>query len=227
MAMVLALGTLGIGYAAWTDQITIEGTVNTGTLDVEVVYVSYMEMWKDLDTDEAVTVAYADDKDGNVVFGPYPVDPPTNGVKVAYTTSTITGDDAVSFSFNNLFPCDLFMIDVKLHCVGSVPAKLNDVVLVSDTADDWVAELIASGDIGYEMYRYTPGATPAEMGIIGDPYILGGQIEDCDWIIIFVKVHIPQEDRFMNLTEANGGGSMSMTVDFVQWNKYPYTLTPP
>jgi hypothetical protein len=32
LALVIALGALGVGYAAWTDTITIHGTVGTGTL---------------------------------------------------------------------------------------------------------------------------------------------------------------------------------------------------
>ena len=221
LALVLALGGLGAAYASWTDQVTIDGTVETGTVDVVVEYVSWIEVWKDLDTDETVTVAYAADEIGAIVFGPYPASPPANGLLVAYTTAAIDNQelDEVSFTFNNLYPCDVFVIDVKLHCVGSVPVKLNAVSLVSDAAGDWVADLIGGGDIGYEMFRYTPGATPADMGTIGEPYTLGGQLEDCDWIIIFIGVHIPQMDIYQGLTGADAG-SMTMTVDFIQWNNY-------
>ena len=30
---VLALAGIGMGYAAWTDTITIDGTINTGNVD--------------------------------------------------------------------------------------------------------------------------------------------------------------------------------------------------
>ena len=30
LALVLALGSLGIGFAHWSDQLYVEGTVNTG-----------------------------------------------------------------------------------------------------------------------------------------------------------------------------------------------------
>ena len=36
LALVLALGTLGIGYAAWTDTVYIEQTVETGTVKVGI-----------------------------------------------------------------------------------------------------------------------------------------------------------------------------------------------
>ena len=35
LALVLALGTLGVGYAMWFEDLYIYGTVNTGTLDAE------------------------------------------------------------------------------------------------------------------------------------------------------------------------------------------------
>ena len=53
MALVLALGALGIGYASWSDSIYIEGTVNTGTVDLETVGLSGTWLWKNLDTGES------------------------------------------------------------------------------------------------------------------------------------------------------------------------------
>jgi hypothetical protein len=35
LALVLALGSLGVGYAMWFEDLYIDGTVDTGTLDVE------------------------------------------------------------------------------------------------------------------------------------------------------------------------------------------------
>ena len=35
LALVLALGSLGVGYALWFETLFIEGTVNTGSLDAE------------------------------------------------------------------------------------------------------------------------------------------------------------------------------------------------
>ena len=36
MALVLALGMLGVGYATWTDTVYIDGTVNMGTVGIEL-----------------------------------------------------------------------------------------------------------------------------------------------------------------------------------------------
>jgi hypothetical protein len=40
LALVLVLGSLGIGYAAWTDTIFINGTVGTGSVCIEWIKVS-------------------------------------------------------------------------------------------------------------------------------------------------------------------------------------------
>ena len=36
LALVLALGTLGIGFAAWTDTVVINQTVETGSLSISL-----------------------------------------------------------------------------------------------------------------------------------------------------------------------------------------------
>jgi len=214
LALVMAVGGLGIGYAAWIDTITIDGTVKTGTVDVVVEYLSYVEVWKDLTTEGAVPVYFATDTAGTIVWQEGTV--PDPGVLVASTAAKLTSDDTVAVSFSNLYPCDWFIVDIKAHCVGTVPVKINDILLESTGEADWVADLIVSGDIGYTICRYTPDAAGG-MGVIGEAVGLGAQLEECDWIIIVIYVHIPQEDIYMAV---NGG--MTMTVDFVQWNEYPY-----
>jgi hypothetical protein len=59
LALVLALGSLGIGFALWSETLYIEGTVNTGTLDAEwsfdgygdseIAEKDYSYMWYDID----------------------------------------------------------------------------------------------------------------------------------------------------------------------------------
>jgi len=37
LALILVLGAMGVGYALWWDEVTIEGTVDTGVVRVEVI----------------------------------------------------------------------------------------------------------------------------------------------------------------------------------------------
>ena len=68
LAIVLALGALGIGYAAWTDTITINGTVNTGTVDINAIYFSGTDIYKNTANDTMVTVFWVKNASGTVVW---------------------------------------------------------------------------------------------------------------------------------------------------------------
>ena len=39
--LMLALGTMGLAYGAWTDQLQINGNVTTGTLNIQIFQVSW------------------------------------------------------------------------------------------------------------------------------------------------------------------------------------------
>jgi hypothetical protein len=41
LILLIALSTLGLAYGAWTDQLNINGTVTTGTFDVDMDYMYY------------------------------------------------------------------------------------------------------------------------------------------------------------------------------------------
>ena len=38
LALILALGSLGVGYAMWSDTVTVDGPVTTGTLNLSFDY---------------------------------------------------------------------------------------------------------------------------------------------------------------------------------------------
>ena len=38
--LVIALALMGVGYALWSETLTISGTVNTGEVDVEFLNIS-------------------------------------------------------------------------------------------------------------------------------------------------------------------------------------------
>ena len=49
LALVLALGSLGVAYAMWYEDLFIEGTVATGELDADLIIVDYYEVGDDKD----------------------------------------------------------------------------------------------------------------------------------------------------------------------------------
>ena len=210
LAVVLAVGCLGIGYAAWTDTITISGTVNTGEVDLKIVKLSSTYVYKDLDTDGIVVVYEITEETGPVIntFGTVPA----NGLLVASAVATKTGDDAVTFTYNNLFPCVEFVCDVMLHYQG-IPAKVNDITwTISDQVPaGWIDTLVADYDlVGYA--RIWDPETHQETDVVEEGY----QLHECDYVWIYAVIHLPQ-DAPMNAT-----GTVTATFEVVQWNEYPY-----
>jgi hypothetical protein len=49
LALVLALGSLGVGFALWSETLYIEGTVATGELDADWIVTGYWEEGDDKD----------------------------------------------------------------------------------------------------------------------------------------------------------------------------------
>jgi len=49
LALVLALGGLGVGFAMWSETLTIDGTVNTGTFDVTFTAASWDDTGEEKD----------------------------------------------------------------------------------------------------------------------------------------------------------------------------------
>jgi predicted ribosomally synthesized peptide with SipW-like signal peptide len=190
LALVLALGSIGIGYAAWTDTVTLEGTVKTGSVDINVVGYSWTLVYKiavpdpNPDTlppwpDETLIVRgkgpVPPDMTANAGKGPDPVaDDGTNLDTMGYDWELVAGatcepaddpvDDAVIMKFWNLFPSIDFVADVILHYEGTVPVRVQ-VADVEVLAEDANADPpIPDGTWLEEMFVLAPGGTPPASG---------------------------------------------------------------
>jgi len=195
LAIVLALGALGIGYAAWTDTVTISGTVNTGTVDLQVTDYSGTWAWKVPGAANGELVITTE----NVA----PANALTPAVAYGYAAQGGTPDEIV-VTFDNLFPCIDFQADATLTYVGTVPVKINDISW--NFGDDaWIGALIASGDI-YATARNAAGEVVLE----------GYQLHQNDTVHLVLHIHIPQDNTLMSKS-----GSFNATVQVVQWNEYP------
>ncbi len=196
LALVLALGALGVGYAAWTDQVTIEGTVTTGSVELDVQRYSGTYVWKDngetvvwtgwmceleewagaeeLDIEDAIGYAYAEKG-------------PDNGADVVIV-------------YHNIFPCIDWTANVELHYAGQTPAYVSADI---DTADEWLMRL---WDEGYVTYSATlDGETITDAPV---------QVHYCDVIEVALTIYIPQEDELQGLE-----GSFSAYIGAIQFNK--------
>ena len=121
LALVLSLGVLGVGYAAWTDTLTISGTVTTGDVEWEI--------------------------QGPIING----DPPTPGSldlncffdlydgvwvvmdkDVGSTSVNITDPHTMTVTVDNAYPYYGNHIAFKVHGLGSIPLRIWKVNFLVD-----------------------------------------------------------------------------------------------
>ena len=233
MALVLALGALGVGFAAWTDTIIIEGQVNTGDVSLEIIGISHTDVYKDHATDECVMVHTATTIGGQgLYYSMGPCDTPLEQLNIlpgapqipgsfelisfAHVTGVCQVTNTVTVEYFNLFPCIVFATDVLMEYTGSIPAKVNFDTF--ESPDQWLLDLVASGDIDSEAVRvtYTPPGPP----ITGETVDIGTQLHEDDLVLLVLGVHIPQDNTLMNKS-----GTATYTIGLIQWNEFG--LTPP
>ena len=221
LAVVLAVGGLGIGYAAWTDTITIEGTVDTGDVNIDIWGYSETDVYKGPD-DECVAIYTAMNLDGTVLYhsindGAIQMGAPdlTNLLLIAsaHVTSINHANNTVTVDYDNLFPCICFATDLLLHYNGSIPVKVNTDTFT--TGYPWLQKLVDDGDMDSGAVRVTMGTDG--IPVPGETVDIGTQLHECDFVLLVMGIHIPQDDTLMNKS-----GSATYTIEVVQWNEYPY-----
>jgi len=225
MALVLAMGTLGIGYAAWTDEIVIKGTVNTGNVDIEVIDHSNTLIWKVAESeglpgniyvqrtwDNPGTDRVSDKDPANPVdaFPNAPHPPGTAGVDpVATADASSAGDDAISITIANAFPLKALTADFLLHYAGTIPVKVTVSELgFKDDVNDPDADIAPYVTIKYFESDIT--------GRVGDEITVqvGDQWHYCEYILIQITVELPQNDTLMGQS-----GTIDGKITVKQWNE--------
>jgi predicted ribosomally synthesized peptide with SipW-like signal peptide len=199
LALIMALGALGIGYAAWTDTINITGTVHTGSLNIDVTGYSGTWVYKvPGDTAHHEIWIYR----GNAAI---PFSPPAGSFEVAHAVALPDGEDAIKVEFVNLFPDIDFIADATLTYTGTVPAKINKITW--DFGDQaWIGQGIRDGWI-YATARDAQGQVVLE----------GFQMHQGATVYLELHITVPEVAALMSQS-----GSFSAIIEIVQWNEYPY-----
>lgn len=196
LVLVLALGTLGVGYAAWTDTLYISGTVTTGSVEWEFSGIPGQgdagldwNCFFDLDGGEWVLM----DKD-------------VASTTVAYEAGeephhmTVTIDNAYPYYGNH--------INFAVHGLGSIPLRIWKVEFVVDST---VVETIYDEDEYIYLDLGGDGADDLEIWW-GNGF--GEQLHECDrWDISF---------ELLVLQEAPQDSTLTFTIKLyaIQWDEY-------
>ena len=197
LALVLALGTLGVGYAMWSDEVTIEGTVNTGSVEITIEDLSETYVYKDLST-HGIVMSDVEIVDPNLL--------PVASATAEDVTVYPDGAKTVEMTFDNIFPTyDPIVADVLLHYTGSIPVHVD----VSETfgGDDLspylVQDWLLSTDDGVSW-------RPIEQEML--------QLHYCNlvWLVVYLDPELLQNAG----KDAQGlSGTFTKTITVYQWNE--------
>ena len=224
---VLSLTGISVSYAGFTDEITVTGTITTGTVDLEVVKISGTWVYKVPEHGIVINHGWAGAEGEDL-------DPPDDGILVAYSSGYMTADDEVMLEWENLFPLEDngdFITDILFHYVGTVPARLigldplNDYGLQIDYSEDimkgedpWVNELIEKGYVWAEAYvteALEGDMTPDDLfETRGETVYFGHQLHYCDYFKVDIHFDIEQDNKFQGRA-----ASGSVTLSVIQWNE--------
>lgn len=208
IALVLALGALGAAYAAWTDTVVINQTVNTGSLEVGIFAVA--EKPGDAKNVTTVDVSHAVHKFDKLVD-------PVPG-SALFDAGTYCFWESATIAIGNFYPSFTILEDYVIGVGGTVPVRLHVTKTVVDP--DGVYDNMS---IGWSIYKISGGVSElltsgngvatAQFTAIVD-FLEGLQLHGCDVLIIYL-------DKYLEQTAPQGkDASLTLTVEGIQYNKY-------
>lgn len=221
LSLLLALGLLGVGYAAWTDEIFIDGTVETGTLCVEFGNTEIRDPHQPVNfggdyptdlPDYTCNPGFTQGPDGlrfwqldkNVGWGTVErVPDPETG---KYKTLRVT--------LNNTYPCYFNEVTFYPENCGTIPWRINGAIVMWDNDGTKLFATIVSPGTYIAMDFNGDGAPDLEM-MWGNS--IGAQVEPGG---------LPPEVSFWLhvLQPAPQNDTLEFTIELmvVQWDEYPY-----
>ncbi|MFC1864620.1 hypothetical protein ACFLYG_02190 [Chloroflexota bacterium] len=127
LAVMLALGTLGVGYAMWDKTLYIDATVHTGEVNMKIISVA--------SDDPPGTIDRGKDKD--VGWTEVIIDP--------------MDDQRMLVTIHNGYPCYEVYLHFTGHNNGTIPVKLQDIIVtvppeLSVSAWDGMGEQVDPGE---------------------------------------------------------------------------------
>jgi len=208
LALVLALGTLGVGYAAWTDTVVMEQTVNTGTLEVGIFAVQQHTEEKDICTVDVTHGAFKFDKE----VAPVPV-------SALFPAGLYPFYESATIAIGNFYPSFYILEDFVIGVGGTVPVRLKVTPTILDPNGvydnmtiSWSIWKISEG-VDELLVSGSGVATAQIAAIVGR--LEGLQLHGCDVIIIYL-------DKYLEQTAPQGAdASLTLSVEAIQYNKYP------
>ena len=199
LALVLALGALGVGYASWTDTIFVTGTVNTGTVSLGFSKILESEV------DEF------EDKEVGSISGQL-----TGAVLCQIDYAGVPRDvrEKAEFTMLNAYPCYETAVVVDVASCGTVPVIIDGLTITMVRVDaagavletlTWVG---TTGQSGY--FNNAAGETVFAIDVVN---LVGSQLHQGDKNAVEFDMHVKQP------AEQNAIYIITVTITGIQWNE--------
>jgi hypothetical protein len=222
LALVVALGGLGVGYALWYKVLYVNGTVYTG--EVNAIFVEAFT-----DDDGSIDDVDKDaDDDGGPGAGPWydahgsasSEDPSSAGPNptrydkdVGKSTVVIDTDPQVLLvTLDDVYPSYWTTIWFDIKNNGSVPVMINELKI---TPDNFTLASAADADDGEIWIDWSE----LYVGLQLDPYEWDNELYQGNLEIHIEQCALENDDP----AYPEGGYTFSAEIVLVQWNEYPYT----
>jgi len=217
LALVLALGTLGVGYAMWSDTLTIDGIINTGKVDV--IFASQY--------DNDATAGQHDPKEAGSwdVSGDTPVWTGDRYTKDVANTGSTYSDKSATITVNQAYPCYWGSVIWDVKNIGTIPVKLYSVTLTELSKDKVEYVMNKALDIGTRYYVDVDAQRVNTVLQAGDDFSFKLSAFGCDQIDPFVEA-VCKGLGYLDVTvhveqDAEQKTEYDFTIDYVfaNWNE--------
>jgi predicted ribosomally synthesized peptide with SipW-like signal peptide len=237
LTMVMVLGTLGVSYALWSDTVTVDGNVETGSVCWEFVCFSAGSVFPDYPDRNC----FYDLNGGYKIItgGPfppsYPPDYPRPDAKdVAHTTVNIPCEvphpKVLEVTVENGYPYYFDHIGYAVHYCGTIPGRIQEAVIkirgvpVATFNEDSTSYVYLDFDEPKATF-INPGLEDTEYEMEfwwGNRLYMGQQIHYCEEMdhsfYILIRQPAPQNAG----VEGSGIPPLTFTIEYtvVQWDSY-------
>jgi len=197
LAVVLALGAMGVGLAFWNETLTITGTVATGELDVQFSAQKSNDDGSQLDPSEGGSWTGTTDPNNTA-------DWTWTGTRYLYNVGSTTceltrvggvadgevgdnGMNTMTITIDNAYPCYYGNVAFTIDNIGSIPVHIESIKLVEISKDGQTYTLTVPRDLVVCQTWYIDWGPPPSVDNTLDPgddfsIHLSGDLEVCKTI---------------------------------------------
>ena len=216
MALVLALGAFGVGFAHWVDQVVITETVESGDVCIGLVGpLTLIDESNPADNGGYYPTSFPDYTCDVGILNVRTVSPPKN---VAWGEAEYIDDDddpyyeRLKVTLHNVYPCYYNNVSFHVHNYGTIP-----VIMDSVTIEGSFPTVVVATDSCYAIDLNDNGHDDFEIRWGNH---IGSQLDpgDDEWEISF-GMHLIQDNEFPDDMQGKSY-TFYIKLNFVQWNKY-------